>query len=77
MASGLSQQRRGLARVLKLAERGGYTKLLIEYPERLAGFGYFYIESHLRYSSVEIIVIAEKEPDGLCGEGLKEGLRRE
>ncbi len=62
MASGLSQQRRGLARVLKLAERGGYTKLLIEYPDRLAGFGYLYIESHLRYCCVEIIVIPEKEP---------------
>ena len=52
-----------MAKVLKLPERGGYTKLLIEYPDRLAGFGYFYIESHLRYCRMEISVIAEKEPD--------------
>ena len=72
MASGLSQQRRGLVRVLKLAERGGYTKLLIEYPDRLAGFGYFYIESHLRYCCVGIIVIAEKEPDDSQSELVKD-----
>ncbi|MDA8335123.1 MAG: IS607 family transposase [Peptococcaceae bacterium] len=63
VASGLNQQRRGLAKVLKLAERGEYKKLLIEYPDRLTRFGYSYLERHLRYCGVEIIVIAEKEPD--------------
>ncbi|OAT86323.1 IS607 family transposase [Desulfotomaculum copahuensis] len=62
VASGLNQKRRGLANVLKLAEQGEYKKLLIEYPDRLARFGYAYIERHLKYCGVEITAIAEKEP---------------
>lgn len=63
VASGLNQKRRGLTNVLKLAERGEYKKLIIEYPDRLARFGYSYIERHLRYCGVEIAAIAEKEPE--------------
>lgn len=60
-ASSLNQRRRGLTNVLKLAERGEYRKPIIEYPDRLARFGYEYLERHLRYCGVEIIAIAEKE----------------
>lgn len=63
VASGLNQKRRGLTNVLKLAEQGEYKKLLIEYPDRLARFGYVYIERHLKYCGVEIVAIAEKEPE--------------
>jgi len=63
VASGLNQKRRGLANVLKLAERGEYKKLIIEYPDRLARFGYSYIERHLHYCGVEVIATAEKEPE--------------
>lgn len=63
VASALNQKRRGLANVLKMAEQGECKKLLIEYPDRLARFGYVYIERHLRYCGVEIIAIAEKEPE--------------
>ncbi|NSW83846.1 MAG: IS607 family transposase [Syntrophothermus sp.] len=63
VASGLNQKRRGLTNVLKLAERGEYKKLILEYPDRLARFGYSYIERHLRYCGVEIVAIAEKEPE--------------
>ncbi|WP_027357551.1 IS607 family transposase, partial [Desulfofundulus thermocisternus] len=68
VASGLNQKRRGLANVLKLAEQGEYKKLIIEYPDRLARFGYEYIERHLRYCGVEIIAIAEKEPEDVNSE---------
>ncbi|MGQ9558391.1 MAG: IS607 family transposase [Desulfurispora sp.] len=68
VASGLNQKRRGLANVLKLAEQGEYKKLIIEYTDRLARFGYEYIERHLRYRGVEIIVIAEKEPEDVNSE---------
>lgn len=47
VASGLNQKCRGLANVLKLAGRGEYKKLIIEYPDRLARFGYSYIERYL------------------------------
>jgi len=63
IASGLNQKRRGLINVLKLAERGEYKKLIIEYPDRLARFGYTCIERHLRYCGVEVVAIAEKEPE--------------
>jgi predicted site-specific integrase-resolvase len=68
IASGLNQKRRGLANVLKLAEQGEYKKLIIEYPDRLARFGYEYIKRHLRYCGVEIIAIAEKEPEDVNSE---------
>lgn len=67
-ASGLNQKRRGLTNVLKLAERGEYQKLIVEYPDRLARFGYAYIERHLKYCGVEIIAIAEKEPEDVHSE---------
>ena len=61
IASGLNQKRRGLARLFKAAERGEIQKLIIEYPDRLARFGYSYIERHLKYCGVEIIAVAEEE----------------
>ncbi|MQL54061.1 IS607 family transposase, partial [Desulfofundulus thermobenzoicus] len=72
VASGLNQKRRGLANVLKLAEQGEYKKLIIEYPDRLARFGYSYIERHLRYCGVEIMAIAEKEPEDAHSELIRD-----
>ncbi|HBT46411.1 MAG TPA: IS607 family transposase [Peptococcaceae bacterium] len=63
VASGLNQNRRGLERVLKMAERGEFKKLLIEYPDRLARFGYAYLERHLKYCGVEIEITSQKEPE--------------
>lgn len=63
VASGLNQERRGLTRALELAERGECSKLLIEYPDRLARFGYSYIERHLKYCGVEIVAVSEREPE--------------
>ncbi|KUK36562.1 MAG: putative resolvase [Thermacetogenium sp.] len=62
VASGLNQNRRGLERVLKMAERGEFKKLLIEYPDRLARFGYAYLERHLKHCGVEIEVTSQREP---------------
>lgn len=63
VASGLNQNRRGLERMLKAAERGEFKKLLIEYPDRLARFGYVYLERHLKHCDVEIEITAQKEPE--------------
>jgi len=71
-ASGLNQKRRGLTNVLKLAKRGEYKKLIIEYPDRMARFGYLYIEQHLRYCSIEVIAIAEKEPEDTQSEMVRD-----
>jgi predicted site-specific integrase-resolvase len=64
VASGLNQKRRGLDKVLKLAEQGHFKKLIIEYPDRLARFGYAYLERHLKYCGVEIVSIGENESGG-------------
>jgi len=63
VASGLNQKRRGLERVLKMAERGEFKKLLVEYPDRLARFGYAYLERHLKYCGVEIEVTSQRETE--------------
>ncbi|MDN5348398.1 MAG: putative resolvase [Clostridia bacterium] len=63
VASGLNQNRRGLERVLKSAERDEFRKLLIEYPDRLARFGYAYLERHLKYCGVEIEITSQKKPE--------------
>jgi len=63
VASGLNQKRRGLERVLKAAERGEFRRLLIEYPDRLARFGYAYLERYLKHCGVEIEITSQKEPE--------------
>lgn len=63
VGSGLNQKRRGLERMLKAAERGEFKRLLIEYPDRLARFGFDYIERHLKYCGVTVEVVAQKEPE--------------
>jgi predicted site-specific integrase-resolvase len=63
VVSSLNQNRRGLERVLKAAERGEFRKLLIEYPDRLARFGYAYLERYLKYCGVEIEITSQKEPE--------------
>ncbi|WP_338833657.1 hypothetical protein MHLNE_26130 [Moorella humiferrea] len=72
VASGLNQKRYGLTNVLKLAEQGEYRRLIIEYPDRLARFGCGYIERHLKYCGVEIIAIAEEEPEDAQSELVKD-----
>lgn len=63
VASGLNQNRRGLERVLQAAERGEFSRLIIEYPDRLARFGLAYLERHLKHCGVAIEVSAQKEPE--------------
>ncbi|MCL4424280.1 MAG: hypothetical protein M1299_11800 [Firmicutes bacterium] len=52
-----------MANIMKLAGGGEYKKLIIEYPDRLARFDCGCIERHSKYCGVEIIAIAEKEPE--------------
>jgi len=62
VASGLNQNRRGLDRMLRAAERGEFGRVLIEYPDRLARFGYAYLERYLGRCGVEIEVTSWQEP---------------
>jgi len=60
IASGLKENRRGLMRVLHMAEQGSIDFVLIEYKDRLARFGYHYLERFLESHGVEVLV---KEDD--------------
>ena len=60
IASGLKENRRGLMRVLHMAGQGSIDFVLIEYKDRLARFGYHYLERFLESHGVEVLV---KEDD--------------
>ncbi len=63
VASGLNQNRRGLDRMLRAAERGEFGRLLIEHPDRLARFGYASLERYLGRCRIEIEVTSRQEPE--------------
>ncbi|PSR25829.1 MAG: DNA-binding protein [Sulfobacillus thermosulfidooxidans] len=61
-ASGINDKRRGLWRVLHLAEKRGFDVLLIEYPDRLARFGYRYLVEYLRAFDVRVETAQDQPP---------------
>ncbi|WP_430626331.1 IS607 family transposase [Sulfobacillus thermotolerans] len=61
-ASGINDKRRGLWRVLHLAEKRGFDVLLIEFPDRLARFGYRYLTEYLRAFDVRVETARDMPP---------------
>ena len=61
-ASGINDKRRGLWRVLRLAEKRGVDVLLIECPDRLARFGYRYLAEYLRAFDVRVEIVQDQPP---------------
>jgi len=59
-ASGLNENRKGLNRLLDLAERGEITDIIITNKDRLTRFGYAYLERHLNRLGVTIHVLHSK-----------------
>jgi excisionase family DNA binding protein len=65
IASGLNENRRELARLAKTASKGEIDVIIIEYKDRLARFGYKYLEQHFRSCGIEIDIVEldeEKSP---------------
>lgn len=62
VASGLNPKRRGLRQVIQAAQERQFQFLLIEYPDRLARFGYEYLEDLFRVLGVSIVVTCAAEP---------------
>ncbi|MFX0210993.1 MAG: IS607 family transposase [Candidatus Hodarchaeota archaeon] len=60
LGSGLNEKRRGLKRVLQAIQREEIDILLIEYKDRLACFGYQYLEQFANSFGVQIEVIEEQ-----------------
>ena len=65
IASGVNENRRKLKKLLNMVKRGEVEKVVIEYPDRLARFGYEYLKFFFESSGVELIVLngGENEED--------------
>ena len=74
VASGLNARRRGLRRVVEAARRHEVRFLLVEYPDRLARFGFPYLETLFEVLSVRIVVISNQEPEDAQAELVKDML---
>jgi predicted site-specific integrase-resolvase len=61
VASGVNENRRGLQKVLNRVKNGKVKRVIVEYPDRLARFGYEYIKFFMETFGVELIVINGKE----------------
>lgn len=61
IASGVNENRRGLRKLLNKVKRGEVEKVVIEYPDRLARFGYEYLKFFLESFGVELIVLNGEE----------------
>ncbi len=64
VASGLNTQRRGLARLIRAAQDGTIAVVVIEYPDRLARFGYEYLERLFGVLGVELVVTVPQGAEG-------------
>jgi len=63
IASGVNENRRGLQKLLNKVERGEVKRVIVEYPDRLARFGFNYLKEFLTAFGVELIVINGKEKE--------------
>ena len=61
IASGVNENRRKLKKLLNMVKRGEVEKVVIEYPDRLARFGYEYLKFFLESFGVELIVLDGEE----------------
>ena len=61
IASGVNEKRRGLRKLLNRIRRGEVKTVIIEYPDRLARFGYEYLKFFMETFGVKLIVVNGKE----------------
>lgn len=71
-ASGLSEKRRGLKRLIKLAQDGSITDIGITNKDRLTRFGYSYLEALFEQNNVTLHVLGDKETKSLYDELLED-----
>jgi excisionase family DNA binding protein len=63
--SGLNERRKGLARLFKMAREGKMDLVVVEFKDRLARFGFTYIERYLNAFGVKVEVINGEQPKSL------------
>lgn len=61
LSSGINEKRKGLHKLVRLIFEGKVERVLIEYKDRLARFGYEYLYLICKYSNVEIEIINDRE----------------
>jgi putative resolvase len=61
IASGVNENRRGLQKILNMVKRGDVERVVIEYPDRLARFGFNYLKEFFEGFGVELVVINGRE----------------
>jgi predicted site-specific integrase-resolvase len=61
-ASGINEHRKPLQHLMTMAEQREFQRLLIEYPDRLARFGFHYLERYLKSYGITIESTHVKEP---------------
>ena len=67
-ASGLNEKRKGLQKLIKLAEEEKINRIIITQKDRLTRFGFSYLEQLFKAHDVEIIVAFENEDKSLSEE---------
>ena len=60
IASGINEKRKGLHKVINLIFEGKVERVLIEYKDRLARFGYEYLWAIFRNLGVKVEIIQDK-----------------
>ena len=65
LLSGLNENRRGLRRLLKMAREGKIDKVVVEFQDRLARFGFKYLETYFAAFDVQVEVTGGNEPKSL------------
>lgn len=58
--SGLNENRRGLAQLIKDAQKHRYDTLYITYPDRLTRFGYTYLQELFNQNNITVIPLHSK-----------------
>ena len=58
--SGLNENRRGLAQLIKDAQKHRYDTLYITYPDRLTRFGYTYLQELFNQNNITVISLHSK-----------------
>jgi len=74
IASGINEKRKGLHKLIKLCFEGRVERILIEYKDRLARFGYEYLDAI--FKNLEIIVEVVEKKDKKYEEELAEDIMK-
>ena len=61
IASGINEKRKGLHKLIKLCFEGKVERVLIEYKDRLARFGYEYLDAIFKNLEITVEVVETKE----------------